>query len=216
MDFDEIFGPSLGGKLRFSMEQPYRLLYLLGITPWDREQVPTPVTEIAEELSKSPGRVLDVGCGTGRDAVYLSSRGWTVTGIDGVPRAIERAKQRAKDAGTEVNWVLGDVTDLQSLGIGDGYELVLDRGCFHGLSDGGRRRCAAGITALAASGGRLLINAFHPRRRGLGPRGITAEELEHHFGGGWDLLSTTLDTEIQLPRWIGDARPTWYMFQRRG
>src|SRR5437660_2692849 len=127
------------------MEQPYRLLYLLGITPWDREQVPKPVTELAEELSGSEGRALDVGCGTGRDAVYLAGRGWTVTGIDGVPRAIERAKRRAKDAGAEVNWVLGDVTDLQSLGIGDGYELVLDRVRFHGLADDERPRRAVRV-----------------------------------------------------------------------
>jgi SAM-dependent methyltransferase len=73
-------------------EQPYRLLYLLGITPWDREQIPQPVVELAEELAASPGQALDVGCGTGRDAVYLSGRGWMVTGVDSVPRAIERAR----------------------------------------------------------------------------------------------------------------------------
>jgi SAM-dependent methyltransferase len=197
------------------MEQPYRLLYRLGITPWDREQVPKPVTELAEELSASPGRALDVGCGTGRDAVYLAGRGWTVSGVDGVPRATERAKQRAQDAGAEVNWVVGDVTDLQSLELGNTYDLVLDRGCFHGLSDEGRRRCAAGITAVTAPGARFLVNAFHPRGRGIGPRGITAEELERYFGDGWDLVATTLDSEARLPRWIGDARPTWYQFQRR-
>jgi SAM-dependent methyltransferase len=196
------------------MEQPYRLLYLLGITPWDREQVPRPVTDLAEELSTSPGQALDVGCGTGRDAVYLAGRGWTVTGVDGVPRAIERARHRARDAGAEVNWVVGDVTALQSLGIGEGYDLVLDRGCFHGLSDEGRRRCAEGISAVAGRGARMLINAFHPRRRGVGPRGITSEELERYFHDGWQLLSTTRDTDIRLPRWIGDARPTWYQFQR--
>jgi SAM-dependent methyltransferase len=197
------------------MEQPYRLLYLLGITPWDREQIPQPVVELAEELAASPGQALDVGCGTGRDAVYLAGRGWTVTGVDSVPRAIERARQRAQDAGAEVEWVLGDVAALQSLGVGEGYDLVLDRGCFHGLSDEGRQGCAEGITAAALPSARLLLNAFHPRRRGIGPRGITAEELEHYFHDGWELLSTTLDTEIQLPRWIGDARPTWYQFQRR-
>ena len=138
-----------------------------------------------------------------------------MSGVDGVPRAIERATQRGQEAGADVNWVLGDVTALQSLAIGDSYDLVLDRGCFHGLSDEGRQRCANGITAVAATGARLLLNAFHPRRRGVGPRGITAEELERHFGDGWDLLSTTRDAEIQLPRWIGDARPTWYQWQRR-
>jgi SAM-dependent methyltransferase len=197
------------------MEQPWRLLYLVGITPWDREQVPRPGVELAEELSSAPGRALDVGCGTGRDAVYLASRGWTVTGVDGVPRAIERARQRAQDAPAEVTWIRGDVTALGSLDIGDGYDLVLDRGCFHGLSDQGRQRCAEGITAVAAPGARMLLNAFRPRRRGLGPRGITAEELERCFQGQWELLSATRDTEARLPRWIGDARPTWDRFRRR-
>ena len=198
------------------MEPPFRLLYFLGITPWDREQVPGKVTELADELSASGGRALDVGCGTGRDAVYLAGRGWTVTGIDGVPRAINRARQRARQAGADVNFVVGDVTALASIGIGDGYDLVLDRGCFHGLSDDGRQRCAQGITAVASPKAQLLLNAFHPRSGGLGPRGISGEELDGYFQSDWELVATTPETEVQLPRWIGDARPTWYRFRRRG
>jgi SAM-dependent methyltransferase len=197
------------------MKQPYHLLYRLRVTPWDRDEVPGPVTELADELSAVPGRALDVGCGTGRDGVYLAGRGWTVTGVDGVPRAIARARQRAQNAGTEVNWVIGDVTKLTSLGIGDGYDLFVDRGCFHGLSDEGRQRCSEGITAVAAPNARLLMNAFQPRRRGMGPHGVTREELERYFTGGWQLVSTTPDSAIRLPRWLGDARPTWYRFERR-
>jgi SAM-dependent methyltransferase len=197
------------------MEPPYRLLYRLGITPWDREQVPRPVTELAEELSASPGRALDVGCGTGRDAVYLATRGWTVTGVDSIQRAIDGAQRRARDAGVEVAWVLGDVTRLQTLGIGEDYDLILDRGCFHGLADDGRERCAKAMTAVACSGAGMLVNAFQPRSRGLGPRGITNEQLERYFHDGWELLSRTPDTEARLPRWIGDAQPAWYRLQRR-
>ena len=188
---------------------PYRTLYRLGITPWERDKVPRQVVELADsaERSAAPGRALDVGCGTGRDAVYLSGRGWTVTGVDAVPRAIDGAKRRAQAANAEVTWVLGDVTRLQTLGIGDGYGLVIDRGCFHGLS-------ASGITALSAPGARLLMFAFHPRRRGLGPRGITREQIESHFAGTWGLVSSAPDPEAQLPRWIGDAKPAWYQLQR--
>ena len=127
---------------------PYRALYRLGITPWERDSVPRQVVELADsaERSAAPGRVLDVGCGTGRDAVYLSERGWTVTGVDAVPRAIDGARRRAQAANAEVTWVLGDVTRLETLGIGDGYGLVVDRGCFHGLSDAERERCASGTT----------------------------------------------------------------------
>lgn len=196
------------------MAQPYRLLYLVGLTPWDQDDVPGPLTALADELSGTPGRALDLGCGTGRDAVYLAGRGWTVTGVDGVPKAIDRARRRAQNAGAEVTWVLGDVTALESLGIGDGYQLVLDRGCFHGLSDEGRRRCAEGITAVTAPGARMLMYAFQPRSRGMGPEGISREELEGYFRDRWRLVSATPETQTKLPRWLGDVRPTWYRFAR--
>lgn len=197
------------------MPQPYRLLYLLGLTPWDRDEVPGHLTALADELSMTPGRALDIGCGTGRDAVYLAGRGWTVTGVDGVPRAIQRGRERARKAGTDVNLVVGDVTALPSLGVGDGYQLILDRGCFHGLTDEERGRCAEGITALAAPDARMLINAFQPRDRGMGPQGIRPEDLEAYFQAAWELVSATPDTETELPRWLGAARPTWYLFTRR-
>jgi SAM-dependent methyltransferase len=195
---------------------PYRALYRLGITPWERDRVPGQVVELADsaERSATPGRALDVGCGTGRDAVYLSGRGWSVTGVDAVPRAIDGARRRAQAANAEVTWVLGDVTRLETLGIGDGYSLVVDRGCFHGLSDAERERCARGITTLTAPGARLLMFAFHPRRRGLGPRGITREQIQDHFAEGWELVASAPEPETQLPRWIGDAKPAWYQLQR--
>jgi SAM-dependent methyltransferase len=193
---------------------PYRLLYRLRITPWERDSVPAPVSELAERISP-PGRALDIGCGTGRDAVYLSRRGWTVTGVDAVPRAIEAARRRARAAEAEVNWVLGDVTRLQTLGIGDGYGLVIDRGCFHGLGDDERERCAEGVTTVTSAPARLLMFAFHPRKPGVGPRGVTREQIEGHFAAAWDVSASAPDPEARLPRWIGDAKPTWYELQRR-
>jgi len=197
------------------MEQPYRLLYLVGLTPWDNEEVPGPLSALADELSGASGQALDLGCGTGRDAVYLASRGWTVTAVDGVPRAIERGRRRAQNAGVEVSWVLGDVTRLQSSGIGEGHQLVLDRGCFHGLSEGGRQRYANGVTSAAAPNAQLLLYAFQPRRLGLGPPGVSPDGLRHYFNDSWELASSVTDNEPRLPWWLGDARPTWYRFRRR-
>ena len=194
---------------------PYRLLYRLRITPWERDAVPAPLVEVAEQYP-SPGRALDVGCGTGRDAVYLAERGWTVTGVDSVPRALDGARRRAGVGGVDVNWVLGDVTRLQTLGIGDGYELLVDRGCLHGLADAERQRYAEGIAVVAAPGARLVVFAFQPRSRGLGPRGITVEEVTQLLGDAWELVSRAADTDSRPPRWIGDAKPIWYQLRRRG
>jgi SAM-dependent methyltransferase len=192
----------------------WALLYRLGITPWNREAVPTRVIEVVDERS-STGRALDLGCGTGRDAVYLAERGWDVTGIDGVQQAIEAARDRSRSAGVDVNWILGDVTQLEMLGVSQAFDFVLDRGCFHGLSDAGRERCAQGVTRLTGPGARLLMFAFQPRTFGLGPRGITAEEVQAHFGPSWDVVSVTTETDGgRPPVWVGNARPTWYLLAR--
>jgi SAM-dependent methyltransferase len=192
----------------------WALLYRFGITPWDREAVPTRVIEVVDERS-STGRALDLGCGTGRDAVYLAERGWTVTGIDGVQQAIEAARDRSRNAGVDVHWILGDVTQLEMLGLSQGFDFVLDRGCFHGLSDKGRERCAHGITQLTGPGARLLMFAFQPRTFGLGPRGIAAEDVQAKLGPGWDVVSVTPETDGgRPPIWVGNARPTWYLLAR--
>jgi ubiquinone/menaquinone biosynthesis C-methylase UbiE len=52
------------------------------------------------------------GVGSGRDAVYLTKRGWQVTAVDAVENALASARQRAADEGVEVQWVLGDVAEL--------------------------------------------------------------------------------------------------------
>jgi hypothetical protein len=116
----------------------------------------------------------------------------------------------------DVDWILGDVTELETLGLRNGFEFVLDRGCFHGLSDEERDRCAHGVTSLTDPGARLLLFAFQPRRLGLGPRGMTAEEVQAKFAPPtWDVVSVTPDTDLdRLPPWLGNARPTWYLLAR--
>jgi SAM-dependent methyltransferase len=193
---------------------PYPLLYRLGITPWNRDAVPTRVVEVAGERA-SAGQALDLGCGAGRDAVYLAERGWTVTGIDGVKQAMDAAMERSRNAGVDVSWILGDVTKLEALGLSESFDFVLDRGCFHGLSDKERTRCATGVNALTGPGSRLLMFAFQPRTLGLGPRGITSGETQAKFGPTWDVVSITPDTDRgRPPWWLGNARPTWYLLAR--
>ena len=63
---------------------------------------------VAEVADLTPGRVLDVGCGEGADAIWLARRGWTVTAIDISDVAISRARQAALPAGATVEWVCGD------------------------------------------------------------------------------------------------------------
>ena len=193
----------------------YRVLYRLGITPWDRDEVPARVKEVAAEFPQ-PGRAFDLGCGTGRDAVYLAQQGWTVTGVDAVTQALDSARKRAAAAGVEVEWVEGDVTRLEELGLREGYDLFLDRGCFHGLPQGAQEACARGVDALAAPGATLLIFAFSPGFHGPAPRGISADELTQRFGQGWELESSTPETPVGLPPWLRGVELSWHRLKRRG
>lgn len=60
---------------------------------------------VAEVADLPPGRVLDVGCGEGADAVWLAGRGWDVTALEVSGVALERAARHARDAGVAITWV---------------------------------------------------------------------------------------------------------------
>ncbi|HEY1590236.1 MAG TPA: class I SAM-dependent methyltransferase [Solirubrobacteraceae bacterium] len=136
----------------------YRLLYLVGFTPWDTGTVPDELTKLVEgEGALAAGRALDIGCGTGTQSAYLAKHGWQVTGVDAVERPLREARARAAAGDAPVQWLLGDVTRLAELGLEPGYGLLFDRGCFHGLNAQQRAAYAAGITALAEPGATMLM-----------------------------------------------------------
>jgi len=173
----------------------YRLLYRVGFAPWDTDRVPAELAALVEGENSLPvGRAVDIGCGTGTQAVYLARHGWQVTGLDAVPLALERARGRAEAAGVDVTWIQGDVARLEELGIEPGVRLFLDRGCYHGLPQHARAGYAAGIGALAAPGATFLLLSFAPNRRLGGPSGADEAELRERFGDRWELAETTEDT----------------------
>jgi SAM-dependent methyltransferase len=153
------------------MSLGYKLLYALGFTPWEeiaelshvREQFSALLDR--EEAGRKPpsGPVLDLGCGGGIWAVELARRGWQVTGVDNVPKALRRARDRASQAGVEIRLVEGDVVRLSATDVGSGFPFLLDLGLFHDeLTDrqrgdgprGDRRRSIRGDAADGRVGAR--------------------------------------------------------------
>lgn len=181
----------------------YRLAYALGFHPWEAlaEHPPFAETLLAlvarEEDGREPpyGSALDLGTGSAVWGVRLAQRGWRVTGVDIVPKALQRARERVEEAGVEVRLVQGDVTALRRADVGSGFRLVLDTGTFHGLADAQREAMGREVTAVCAEDATLLLDCFAPRRRGPLPRGASRADVERAFPG-WEVTDVEeADTE---------------------
>jgi SAM-dependent methyltransferase len=110
-----------------------------------------------------PGRALDIGCGTGTDSIYLAQHGWAVTGVDMVPRGLAIAHRRADEAGVSLRFVEGDVTRLSDFGVGEGYTLLVDFGCFHTIPPDRRDAYVESVSKVAAPGSTFLLSALPAR-----------------------------------------------------
>jgi SAM-dependent methyltransferase len=170
----------------------YRTAYLLGLTVWDRGAPNSALVELVEGASSSPpGRALDIGCGTGTESVYLAEHGWDVTGVDMVPRALAIARRKAAAAGVSARFVEADATRLRDFGVGDGYTLLLDFGCFHTLPPDRRDAYVESISEAAAPGSTFLLFGFaRPPRLAPMQAGVKEEEVRARFDGDrWELVS---------------------------
>ena len=102
--------------------------------------------------------MLDIGCGLGDNAIFLASRGHSVTALDGSPAAIEQARNRAAQAGVTVTFDVADATNLT--GYDSQFDTVVDSALYHCLDDGGRQAYAAGLYRATRPGARWHLFCF--------------------------------------------------------
>jgi SAM-dependent methyltransferase len=141
--------------------------------PWDSGIVPPEVVEFIRDTP--PGRALDLGCGTGTSSLALASAGWRVTGVDFVPRAIAIAKRKARNKNLAVDFLVADVNRLPDSLFSTLYDLILDIGCFHGLSPSDKHTYLAQLPSLLAAGGTWLLYGFFKPEVSAGPGLVTAD-----------------------------------------
>ncbi|MCX9012797.1 MAG: class I SAM-dependent methyltransferase [Candidatus Methanoperedens sp.] len=156
-----------------------------GIPPWDIGHPQKEFIRLAEEGEIS-GRVLDVGCGTGENALYLAHLGFEVWGIDAAPSAIKKAREKAKERRVKVNFLVGDALRLQSLQ--NKFDTVIDCGLFHVFTDEERPIFAASLSSVLLPGGRYFMLCFSEHEPGsYGPRRVTQAEIRATFNKGWKI-----------------------------
>jgi SAM-dependent methyltransferase len=194
----------------------YRLAYALGFHPWEGLAEHPPyagkLLELVarEEEGREPpyGKALDIGTGSGVWAVQLAKRGWEVTGVDVVEKALSRARERAERQSVETRILNADVTALSVTDVGSGFRLLLDTGTFHGLGAEGRLAMGRELTAVAAANATLILDCFAPGRRGPLPRGADRADVERAFAG-WEI------TDVEVADTDPDPMARLFRFDER-
>lgn len=159
--------------------------YLSGDLPWDVQRPSPELIDCVRELGLA-GRALEIGCGTGTNAIWLGQQGIETLGVDIAPTAIERARDKAEQAGvTNVQFVCCNILDQLPLPVAS-VDLAFDRGCFHSMPAESRKPFADRVAEALVAGGHWLTlcgNADAPER--TGPPQLTAGDIvnavEHAF-----------------------------------
>jgi SAM-dependent methyltransferase len=163
---------------RESFEEAY-----LSLPPWDIGRPQGEIIRLAEE-GEIQGAVLDAGCGTGENALFLSDLGYEVTGIDAAGAAIRKAKEKSR--GRRVPAVFLEWDALEISGLGKRFDTVIDCGLFHVFSDEERPLYVDGLSLVLVPGGTFRMLCFSEMEPGdWGPRRVTQREIREAFDRGW-------------------------------
>ena len=147
---------------RYASEEPL---------PWDTGAPDPMLVEIIESQAVAPGRALEVGCGTGTNAIYLAQHGFEVVGVDISPLAVDKAHGQCR---------FETVDFLSEAAPGGPFQFVFDRGCFHTFDeDHDRARFVQNVAAGLVDGGTWLslIGSTEGALRDVGPPRRSAREV---------------------------------------
>ncbi len=174
---------------------PWNERYASGDLPWDTGEPDPLLIRFVEEDAGAPGRALEIGCGTGTNALWLAGRGFDVLGVDISPLAVEQA--RAKVAGAGAPRCRFEVHDiLAGAPPGGPFDFVFDRGCFHVFDEADERaRFAARVAAALAPGGRWLslCGSTEGPPRDTGPPRRSARDLVDAIEPALEILALRSD-----------------------
>lgn len=154
--------------------------------PWDTGVPDRMLIEMIESGAITPGRALEVGCGTGTNAIYLAQHGFEVVGVDISSVAVENARAKAHG-----RCRFETVDFLNEAPPGAPFHFVFDRGCFHTFDeDQERARFAQNVAAALIDGGMWLslIGSTEGPVRDLGPPRRNAREVMNAIEPSLEIL----------------------------
>jgi len=170
-------------------QEHFQERYRAGAIPWDSGISPPELLEaVAGPAALPPGRMLDIGCGTGTNCLTLARLGWQTVGIDFALQAIESANQKAQaqtaeiaQAGGSVHFLQADVTQLAQPEPGAAFSLLLDIGCLNSIRPEMRADYVRVMARQALPGALFLLYARFPGATGRYPLGCIPSEIDTLF-----------------------------------
>jgi SAM-dependent methyltransferase len=200
-----------GGRQPTSHErhagQPWDASYRDGPAPWDIG-APQPAVVCLASAGVFAGAVLDAGCGTGGNALYVAAQGVHVLGVDVAASAVSIARESAMARGIEVDFIVADALHLDRLG--RVFDTVLDCALFHTFDNDERRDYVVSVASVTSPGAHLYVLCFSDTDpETAGPHPVSRQELSAPFtpSSGWSIAS--ISPERLQARFAPEGAPAW-------
>lgn len=184
--------------------------YASGQPPWDTGQPEPVLVEFVASGGVTPCPALEIGAGTGTNAIWMAERGFDVLGVDVSPLAVEKA--RAKMEGRALRCRFAALDFLAAPPPGGPFQFVFDRGCFHVFDEPDeRQRFAAQVAAALAPGGLWLslIGSTEGSPREVGPPRRSAREVILAIEPALEVV------ELRSAEFHGIDAKAWFCLSRR-